>query len=243
MLEFHQNQINKRERPGQVYDLLYGDVDIVQLPSFYMWAIRECNLKPHMKLLDVACGRGDLVYWGQKEEVVALGNDISSAAIRQGRQLFANLPLVVANGQALPYAENTFDIVSSMGSLEHYEDMALGVREIARVVKPEGKALILVPNIYSLLTNMLFALRNGDTSWDDQPIQRYGARKDWERLFESNGLSVTQIKKYERVFPVTWCDWKWYLQYPKQMIRLLMQPIIPVNWAFCFLFFCQKRKA
>ncbi|MBI1880698.1 MAG: hypothetical protein HYR94_21185 [Chloroflexi bacterium] len=61
-------------------------------------------------------------------------------------------------------------------------------------------------------------------------------------MLEANGLAVRRTLKYERAWPRTWADGRWYLRRPKQLIRLLLQPLIPLNLAFCFIFVCQKAE-
>jgi hypothetical protein len=122
-------------------------------------------------------------------------------------------------------------------------DMAQGAREMARVLRRNGKAFILVPNTFSLLVNVWLAFRRGITATDQQPIQRYGARGDWTTLLESNGFKVVQAKKYERARPRTWRDLIFVLRRPKEMLRLLATPVIPVNLAFHFLFICEPSRA
>lgn len=243
MIEVRLDSLAEHEQARMAYDSLYKAEDISQLDSFYTWVIRHLNLSPGMRYLDVACGRGELAYKARQLHGNGFGSDISEQAIWNGRRLFADNPLTVADGAQLPYAANSFDVVSSMGSLEHYEDMARGIREMARVVKPDGQVLILVPNTYSLLTNILSAYRTGYTSLDNQPIQRYAARSEWTDLINANGLRVIKTRKYERAVPTSLADAWWYLQRPKQAFRLLMQPLIPTNLAFCFLFFCHKEAA
>ncbi|MFQ5580526.1 MAG: class I SAM-dependent methyltransferase [Nitrospiria bacterium] len=242
MLEIRLDSVRQYGDSRHAYDVLYSDQNISQLESFYIWAAGLFDLPPGAKFLDVACGKGELAYWVRREGAVGFGSDLSASAIQQGHELFPNLPLAVANGQNLPYSDNAFYAIGSMGSLEHYEDMAAGIQEMVRVVKPYGWVYILVPNIYSLLTNVLAAYRTGRTCLDNQPIQRYAARLEWQDLLQDNGLIVRHTIKYERVWPRTWADGKWYLQHPKELIRLFLQFAIPLDLSFSFVFFCQKAE-
>ena len=54
--------------------------------------------------------------------------------------------LVVANGEALPYAADSFDLVLSHETLEHVGDDALYAAEMIRVLRPGGRAIIFCPN-------------------------------------------------------------------------------------------------
>jgi SAM-dependent methyltransferase len=240
MLEVRLRQVKTAADSQSAYDTLYGDAGISQAISFYLWMYRILDLQPGDTYLDISCGRGELLQLAQAAGVEAHGVDISFAALQAGRRRLNVANLVSANGQLLPYTDGRFSVVSNIGSLEHYLDMKAAVRETARVMRPDGRAIILLPNTFSLLTNIWIAFRQGRTSIDDQPIQRYAARKEWQQLLEENGLLVTQTRKYERVRPCNWPDLKSYLRQPKEMVRLLLSPFVPLNLAWSFVFTCRK---
>jgi SAM-dependent methyltransferase len=165
--------------------------------------------------------------------------DFSEQAIRIARGRGGE-DYTVGNGEALPYKTGTFDYLTSIGSLEHYEDPLLGAREMARILAPGGTALILLPNTFGILHNVWTALRKGLPAIDQQPIQRYGTVKEWEELLREGGLGIHKVYKYEREFPLNWADARWYLHHPKNLIRLLLTPLVPLNWACCFVFICGR---
>jgi ubiquinone/menaquinone biosynthesis C-methylase UbiE len=242
MLEVRLNETRSHEDSLRGYEAAYSQVgNIAQSTSFYLWILNLLNLKPGEQYLDVSCGQAELLYLARQQGVHAHGIDLSHNALINGQQMFGCQQIVTANSQQLPYKSDGFDVLSNIGSLEHYLDMKLAIQEMARVLKPEGRALILVPNTFSLLTNVWIAFRKGRTSIDQyQPIQRYAARYEWHDLLEENGLTVIKTLKYERERPRTWLDFWAYVRYPKQMIRFLLSPVIPLNLAWSFVFVCQK---
>lgn len=226
------------------YEAVYSQVgNIAQSDSFYRWILDLLALQPGESYLDVSCGQAELPRLAQQQGIRAHGMDLSHNALITGHTLMRAHNLVTANSQQIPYQSNSFDVISNIGSLEHYLDMAQAVREMARVLKPDGRALILVPNTFSLLTNVWIAFRQGRTSIDPyQPIQRYAARIEWQELLEENGLNVIKTLKYERERPRTWPDFMDYARRPKQMARLLLTPFIPLNLAWSFVFMCHKAR-
>lgn len=224
----------------RAYDRIYSGPGIRHLDSFYRWIL--CLLQPMRgrRLLDIACGVGVLPRIALEMGVKAYGCDLSEQAIRSGAKLTAGL--LVANGEQLPYADGSFDYVTSIGSLEHYEDPAAGIREIVRVLAPSGLACVLLPNTFSLLGNVLFAWHTGRTADDGQPIQRYAARYEWQDLLEANGLTVVHTVKYECELPTSWADMVWYLRHPKALARLLLTPLLPLNLANSFVFLCRSGR-
>lgn len=240
MLEIRLPEIATDGDSRAAYDTLYTDGDISQRPSFYMWLIDLFGIRPGERYLDVSCGRVHLPKLARARGARAHGLDLSHAALRLGRAQTGVRDVVTGNSQALPYASGSFDVVSNIGSLEHYVDMRAAVREMTRVLKPGGRAFVLVPNTFSLTTNIWIAMRQGRTSIDQQPIQRYAARLEWAALLEEYGLVVEQTIKYEREWPRTAADLRYYLTHPKDLLRVLAAPVIPLNLAFCFVFLARK---
>ncbi|UCG25241.1 MAG: methyltransferase domain-containing protein [Chloroflexota bacterium] len=223
------------------YDSVYDQTDISQSDSFYIWLYELLDLQASDVFLDISTGKCDLLAQAQQHGIQAYGNDLSIQALLGGRADFGAQPVVVANSQQLPFANESFSVVSNIGSLEHFTDMPAAIRDKSRLLIPGGRAIILVPNTYSLLNNIWYAFRHGRTSIDPyQPIQRYAARYEWQKLIESNGLVVEKTIGYDRVRPRTWADLADYLRRPKDLIKLLLSRFIPLNLAFCFIFFCKK---
>ncbi len=220
------------------YEQIYAGEGIRHTDSFYRWILGLLRPGPRGRFLDIACGQGRLVQLAADLGLEAHGLDLAAQAIKKGQ----GEHLIVANGQRLPYPANSFRYLTNIGSLEHYVDPAAGIREMARVLDPEGIACILLPNTFSLLGNMLSAWHEGRTADDGQPIQRYAARYEWQDLLEAGGLRVLRTYKYECEPPRSWQDLKQkYLRHPKALIRLLLTPLIPLNLANSFVYICQKR--
>jgi SAM-dependent methyltransferase len=231
------------QQSRRAYNDLYSSSSLSQIDSYYLWLLERFALPAGGRLLDVSCGAGELVSLARQHGVEAVGVDISEVVAHTAqRRAQGTGRFVVGAGETLPFGEASFDYVSNIGSLEHFLDPAAGVREMARVLRPSGLAFVLVPNTFSLLTNIWHAFRTGETSIDDQPLQRYGSRADWTTVLAANGLQPRQVIKYERIWPRVPGDWRYYFGKPKQLARLLAAPFIPVNLAFCFLFICQKLR-
>lgn len=240
MLEVHLEEVFTNSASREMYEDIYNQTDISQRESFYIWLLDILNLKPGDKYLDISCGRAQLVALAQERGVYAQGLDSSFKALSSARKRTNSYQLVVGDAQTLPYVSNSFTVLSNIGSIEHYVDMNKAVREMFRILVPGGRAYVLVPNTFSLLHNIWTAFKEGRTYIDNQPIQRYAALKEWQRLLEKNGLIVDKVLKYETETPRTWNDWKCYLSHPKLMIRMLVTPFVPLNLAFCFLFLVHK---
>ncbi len=97
--------------------------------------------KPYpCKILDIGCGAGLLTNPLAHQGHIVSGIDLSSSSLELARKLDTTktVDYQVAQAERLPFAENSFDVVSAMDLLEHVNDPALVIKEASRVLKPEG---------------------------------------------------------------------------------------------------------
>jgi SAM-dependent methyltransferase len=236
MLEIHHID---DEHLKDAYEHLYHERPIRHTDSFYRWILKLLKPQKGRLFLDIACGQGRLVELIAAHGVPSYGSDISFHAVHAspaGRH-----GLLVCDGQDLPFPECSFDYVTNIGSLEHFVNPIIGTQEIARVLKMDGLACILLPNAFGLFSTVLYALHTGRLADDGQPIQRYATRYKWQDLLESNGLEVIRTVKYECEWPLTLGDWGVYLRRPKALVRLILTPILPLNLANSFVFICRRK--
>lgn len=223
-----------------VYDGQFNYGTVRQLDSLYYWFFKLLDVQPHTRLLDVACGDSQLVHLATKIGIDAVGLDFSHHALRWAQSWGAG-QYTHTDAEKIPFADDQFDYVTSVGSLEHYADMGRGVQEMARVLKRDGTAVIFVPNTFSILHNVYMSFKTGYLLDDGQPLQRYATRSQWQELIEANGFKIVATHKYERERPLFWRDFIWYLRNPKRLVYLLLTPFIPTNLAMCFAFICKVR--
>jgi SAM-dependent methyltransferase len=115
------------------------------LESFVARIIDDLDLpvSARPRILGVGCGTGAnlemLARFGDAE-----GVDVSEDALAFCRARGLN---DVRHGAAesLPYADETFDLVTALDVVEHLDDDLAGLREMRRVLKPSGRALLFVP--------------------------------------------------------------------------------------------------
>src|SRR5437667_10249215 len=103
----------------------------------------EQDKDPTLNILDVGCGTGAnlemLAEFGDAE-----GVDVSSEALDFCR---ARGLAKVKQGAAesLPFEDASFDLVTGLDVVEHLDDDMAGLREMRRVLRPHGRALLFVP--------------------------------------------------------------------------------------------------
>ncbi|NVB82292.1 MAG: methyltransferase domain-containing protein [Kofleriaceae bacterium] len=98
------------------------------------------------RIVDVACGPGSLAVLAARDGLVVDALDFSPAMIAQLDQRVAVEKLAittrVGDGQALPYADATFDAGFAMFALMFFPDRAKGLSELRRVLAPGGRAVV-----------------------------------------------------------------------------------------------------
>jgi SAM-dependent methyltransferase len=124
-------------------------------------------------VLEVGCGAGtDLVRFAKGGAQVS-GVDLSSSAITLARQNFAqqglDADLREADGEHLPFADASFDLVYAHGVVQYTADPQALVNECRRVLKTGGEAVFQVYNRISWL-NALSKLMKVPLEHDDAPV-------------------------------------------------------------------------
>jgi SAM-dependent methyltransferase len=100
------------------------------------------------RLLEVGVGAGtDFVNWVRRG-AIATGVDLTDQGVELTRERLALEGLTaevrVADAENLPFADGSFDLVYSWGVLHHSPDTARAVREVHRVLRPGGRARVMI---------------------------------------------------------------------------------------------------
>ena len=138
------------------------------------------------ELLEVGCGIGtDLVRFARGGAVVT-GVDLSQTAIDLARQNFqwngvTAKELRVANAEALPYADASFDVVYGHGVVQYTAEPSRLVGECHRVLRPGGQAIFMVYNRVSWL-NALSKLMKVSLEHEDAPVLRKYSIAEFQQL-------------------------------------------------------------
>lgn len=111
-------------------------------------ALRRADLRPGMRLLDVAAGSGALSIPAARLGAEVLATDISSVMVerleaRAREEGLSNLESRVMDGHALDVENDAFDISGSQFGVMLFPDLKRGLSELARVTKPGGRVLMI----------------------------------------------------------------------------------------------------
>ena len=138
-----------------------------------------------------------ILAWASSQGARAYGVDISEPTVRLARGAFDRGPgarhclqSAVGDVRDLPFCDASFDAIYSMGTIEHFDETERAVSEMARVLKPGGRAIIGVPNRYDPFLRPLFV-----TVLQAVGLYGYGFEKSYSRralrhMLERAGLDV-----------------------------------------------------
>jgi ubiquinone/menaquinone biosynthesis C-methylase UbiE len=98
------------------------------------------------KVLDVGCGAGQLAAELTRRGYEAWGVDISEAMVSHAREQYHSDRFRAADIEQLPFPDNTFDGIVCLGVLEYLTQDEPSLREMWRVLKPGGRAIITTPS-------------------------------------------------------------------------------------------------
>ncbi len=240
MIEIRHSSITNSTKSQSAYDDLYQDGGIDLSDSYYLWLLEKIKPVPGKVLIDVSCGRGKLAILAKNRGLRVIGLDFSLSALKVAQLADPELDILVSDGEQIALKANCADYVTHIGNLEHYQNPSSGVREVARLLKPEGTAVILLPNGFSIVGNIQHVRKTGQVFDDGQPIQRYNTREGWKELLEANGLTVFRTIRYEHFLPKTKQDWISHLKRPSRLLRWALAWAIPFNLSNCFVYFCRR---
>lgn len=132
--------------------------------------VRAAGMAEGLNVLDVGCnnGYGTLVIAERCRHII--GVDVSPRAIEAAQQEHAasNVSYQLVDGDVLPFADNSFDLVTSFQVIEHVEAVIPYLREICRVMRNPGRAIFTTPN-------RCIRLDPGMKPWNEFHVTEYDA--------------------------------------------------------------------
>lgn len=170
-------------------------------------------------VLDVACGTGDMVLELCKRGCTVTGVDLSEEMLKIARQKtasanskFSIFNFQLCNAEALPFADGEFDAVTCAFGIRNFEHLEIGLKEMARVMKVDGKMIIaelstpdsiLIRPFYNLYSHHIIPLLgsciagNRDAySYLPSSIEQFPKGAKMLKILESCGLHAKQRKLF-----------------------------------------------
>ncbi|MDR3592139.1 MAG: class I SAM-dependent methyltransferase [Negativicutes bacterium] len=111
------------------------------------------DIKPGIYTLDIGCGTGiytnELCQAGARVVGVDISPEMLAIAADKNRQHGDTVSFLAADAAALPFADESFDLVTSISAMEFYEKPRESLQEMYRVLRPGGHMLVATLNSLS----------------------------------------------------------------------------------------------
>lgn len=150
-------QANKKSQVAQMFNSIAGKYDFLNhflsAGIDIYWRRKAIDLLAGSRprtILDIATGTGDFALEAlrlQPDKIT--GVDISEGMLAVGRDKIAKrklshkIELLLGDSEKLEFADNSFDAATAAFGVRNFENLAQGLQEIHRVLKPGGRVVIL----------------------------------------------------------------------------------------------------
>lgn len=196
------------------------------------WHCKKIGLKlgdvAGKKVLDVACGTGEWLAFFKQRGAKISGIDISEVAVDICKKRFSTDRFFCAPAENLPFNEDEFDLITCMGSLEHFLDKPTALSEMRRVAKKNARLVILVPNA-GFLTRRLGLYRGTEQVVAKEDVYSLDA---WNQLFTDAGLRV--VNRWSDLHPISmgWIARGNVFLWPIRALQAMALAVWPLSWQY-----------
>ncbi|MEA1956698.1 MAG: class I SAM-dependent methyltransferase [Campylobacterota bacterium] len=174
------------------------------------------EMKRNHKMLEIGCGRGEMLRNFKELGLDVKGIDLSPKAPEFNKDI--DIKVGNVEEEKLPYEDNSFDIVYSKSVLEHFYYPERYIKEVYRVLKPKGLILTLVPDWEA----------NYKTYFDDYTHRTPFTSVSLNDILEIHNFKDVNVYKF-RQLPLLW-------KYPfLNYFSAAISPFIPVRTKIKFL--------
>jgi len=160
---YKDSDLGKKEQVAKMFDTISEDYDglnrVISFGIDVKWRKKVIKIvkESHPKsVLDIATGTGDLaIQLTDTDAIKIIGLDISSGMLEVGntkikkKGLQDKIEMVLGDSENLPFQDNTFDAITVAFGIRNFETLEKGLKEILRVLKPQGVFVVLETSIPS----------------------------------------------------------------------------------------------
>jgi len=157
------------------------------------------------RAVDLACGPGTLALTFARSVRWIFGVDLTAAMLARARRTAhaegtRNVAFALGDAHALPFADGSLDLAVTSYSLHHVPDPAHVLREMARVLKPGGRAGVL--DIFVPEDPKIAEINNRIERLRDPSHTRTLSKSELDKMFAAAGLRIlaTEVEEHPRSF-------------------------------------------
>jgi demethylmenaquinone methyltransferase/2-methoxy-6-polyprenyl-1,4-benzoquinol methylase len=219
---YKDSELGKKEQVAQMFDNISENYDglnrVISLGIDVKWrkkVVKIVGKNNPKQILDIATGTGDLALMMASlnpERIVGL--DISSGMLEVGKRkikkakLSNKIEMIVGDSEGMPFKDSTFDAITVSFGVRNFANLAKGIKEIARVLKPDGVLVILETSNptkfpfkqgYKLYTNLflpivgkLFSKDKVAYSYLSESANSFPFGEAFNNILQKNGFNNTE---------------------------------------------------
>jgi demethylmenaquinone methyltransferase / 2-methoxy-6-polyprenyl-1,4-benzoquinol methylase len=131
------------DRIASVYDLMNSVMTAGMHQRWRERAVDVAQVAPGSKALDVATGTGDLAIALRERGADVIGMDFAEKMLAIARRKAPGIDFRQGNALALDFPDDSFDAATVGFGARNFDDLDRGLAEMARVVKPGGRVVVL----------------------------------------------------------------------------------------------------
>jgi ubiquinone/menaquinone biosynthesis C-methylase UbiE len=164
--------------------------------------------QPTDHALDIATGGGHTARALAPHVTHVIASDLTSTMLAAARtfltsQGVVNVAYVIADAERLPFLDASFELVTVRAAPHHYPDLRAATQEMARVLRPEGR-LVVIDSV-APADPALDAFQNGIERRRDPTHVRNYTEQEWCDLLQSAGLVVSHTEQQR--FTIDFASW------------------------------------
>jgi demethylmenaquinone methyltransferase/2-methoxy-6-polyprenyl-1,4-benzoquinol methylase len=158
---YKNSALGKKEQVAKMFDTISGNYDnlnrVISFGIDVKWRKKVLQIvaKSNPKtILDIATGTGDLaILLAQTNAEKIIGLDISAGMLEVGvkkiasKELSHTIEMILGDSENMPFEDNSFDAISVAFGIRNFETLEKGLKEIMRVLKPNGVFVILETSV------------------------------------------------------------------------------------------------
>lgn len=174
---YKNSNLGKKEQVTKMFDTISGDYDglnrVISFGIDIKWRKKVVKIVKETNpdtILDIATGTGDLaINLTETNATKIVGLDISSGMLEIGKEkilrkaLESKIDMVLGDSENMPFDDNSFDAITVAFGVRNFETLDNGLKEIYRVLKPNGTFVILetsMPTKFPYLQGYKFYTKN-----------------------------------------------------------------------------------
>lgn len=150
-------------------------------------------------LLDIGCGTGLFVEKYMKNGGCGAGLDISRGMVAKARRRCPDCEFIVGTGESLPFADNSFNAISSVLVFSYVRDPEAMLSEVYRVMQPGGSVALCTLGKKLITRGIPSLYKIGEKIKIKHVVMKdfgehYYDEKDMHRLFDNAGFTDVRVK-------------------------------------------------